>query len=425
MSSTIPYQHDSTSASRSDSSGSTRPWDADSDEEAAEGLMYRQHLFKNDPTYAQICSETLRRLAHKLGADAVFSSTSHSEPSTSSSLSEPNRSSSTPHTPIQETVVVPSSQSSSSSPTSQDLSKKALQLSHNVTKHKPQFYMQLALSAALNSKDPKTQVGCVLVDSTRRIISVGYNSFPYGIDTDSREQADEMMAEWKDHMMIHAEANAIHHCNEPARLKGATAYVTLFPCSHCAKALIHAQVASVIYWSFRRVAEHLQQKDPLILRKMDTYFCAEDMFRKAGIPVVPFASTRSPYDPTAHVRLDNIVRTVRKQVMLYWSLKQREKETPLVHWPSTEVADGLDGSKNVRDTTPLPPRQSSSSSGFPLSAANLGQREYKKRTRTDNAVVTQGKDREGEHRPRKDQKTEISSEPSETTEEDNSVMNRA
>jgi deoxycytidylate deaminase len=228
--------------------------------------------------------------------------------------------------------------------------------------------MQLALTAALNSKDPKTQVGCVLVDANKHMISVGYNAFPYGLDTKTRETADQLMKEWKKYMIVHAEANAIHHCNDPARLKGATVYVTLFPCAQCAKMLIHAQVAGVIYWSFRREPEWLD-KNHEKKKKEDTYYCAQEMFRKVGIPVVPFASTLAVYDPDSHSRLDNIVRTVRKQVMLYWSLKNRELETPssTITWPSTRrVSDGQ-GGYILQDT---PPRVTTASSKSPNSAAS-------------------------------------------------------
>ena len=195
--------------------------------------------------YKEICHELLRRLAIKLGVDPVDSGVFKME-----SVDEP-----LPTSTLLPTETVAESSSPILSPGPKrpllDVDKAALKLAGNVTRHKYQFYMQLALTAALNSNDPKTQVGCVLVDANKHLISIGYNAFPYGFNDQIREYGDKLMAEWKDHLIVHAEANAIHHCSDPSRLKGAVVYVTLFPCAQCAKMLIHHQVASVVYWSFR------------------------------------------------------------------------------------------------------------------------------------------------------------------------------
>ena len=132
------------------------------------------------------------------------------------------------------------------------MSSEALRPANNRTKHKPQSYMHLTMTAALNSNDPKTQVGCVLVEKDKHISSIGYYAFPYGL----ADRDDEtVMTERKDLAIIHAEANATHHCKELARLKNAGVHVTLHSCSVSAKMLVHAQVSLVIYWSYRRPDE--------------------------------------------------------------------------------------------------------------------------------------------------------------------------
>lgn len=47
-------------------------------------------------------------------------------------------------------------------------------------------------------------------------------------------------------MQVHAEANALLNTNH-SDVKGATVYVTLFPCNECAKLLIQAGIGHVIY----------------------------------------------------------------------------------------------------------------------------------------------------------------------------------
>ncbi|WP_086933771.1 bifunctional diaminohydroxyphosphoribosylaminopyrimidine deaminase/5-amino-6-(5-phosphoribosylamino)uracil reductase RibD [Agarilytica rhodophyticola] len=82
----------------------------------------------------------------------------------------------------------------------------------------------------LNTTTPNPRVGCVLVDDAMNIVGEGFHA-----------RAGE----------AHAEINALAAAGEKA--KGATAYVTLEPCSHrgrtgpCADALIAAGVARVVY----------------------------------------------------------------------------------------------------------------------------------------------------------------------------------
>jgi dCMP deaminase len=45
-----------------------------------------------------------------------------------------------------------------------------------------EYFMGIALMSAKRSADPSTQVGCVIVRSDNRIVSLGYNGFPKGIE---------------------------------------------------------------------------------------------------------------------------------------------------------------------------------------------------------------------------------------------------
>lgn len=96
-------------------------------------------------------------------------------------------------------------------------------------------YMTRAIELAKKghfTTSPNPRVGCVLVNQ-KKIIGEGYH-----------QKAGEG----------HAEVNAIRHAkkNNPSLLKGATAYVTLEPCSHfgrtppCSQALIDIGVTKVI-----------------------------------------------------------------------------------------------------------------------------------------------------------------------------------
>ena len=109
-----------------------------------------------------------------------------------------------------------------------------------------QYFMGVALLSAKRSKDPNTQVGCCLVSSDKKIIGIGYNGFPRSISDDTLPW--ERVGAWLDTKypyVVHAEANAI--LNSTRDLKGATLYVSLFPCNECAKLLIQSGVSEVVY----------------------------------------------------------------------------------------------------------------------------------------------------------------------------------
>lgn len=112
-----------------------------------------------------------------------------------------------------------------------------------------EFFMRVAVAAKLRSKDPKTQVGACIADRNHRILSVGYNGTPAGIDDDEFpwESTGEPLTD-KHNYVIHAEANAIlNYRGSNKDLAGATIYVTLFPCHECAKTLAQAGIGEVVY----------------------------------------------------------------------------------------------------------------------------------------------------------------------------------
>lgn len=102
-------------------------------------------------------------------------------------------------------------------------------------------FLELAAHVATWSKDPSTQVGCVLVDEQRRVVGMGYNGFPRGVG-DGPERYDDRPTKYA--MVVHAEANAI--LNAVGETRGCVAYVTHHPCATCSGLLIQAGVRAII-----------------------------------------------------------------------------------------------------------------------------------------------------------------------------------
>lgn len=102
-------------------------------------------------------------------------------------------------------------------------------------------FIDLADHIAQWSKDPSTKVGAVITDDKNRIISVGYNGVPRGVNETRANESREI----KLLRTIHAEENALHFANRD--VTGCRMYVTYPPCAHCAAQIIQRGIAGVVY----------------------------------------------------------------------------------------------------------------------------------------------------------------------------------
>jgi dCMP deaminase len=107
--------------------------------------------------------------------------------------------------------------------------------------------MGVALIASKRSKDPNTQVGACIIDSDKKIVSVGYNGLPTGVDDKLYpwDVQSGQLHQTKYAYVVHAELNAI--LNSKGDLKNSTMYTTLFPCNECVKAIAQAGIKKIIY----------------------------------------------------------------------------------------------------------------------------------------------------------------------------------
>jgi dCMP deaminase len=112
-----------------------------------------------------------------------------------------------------------------------------------------EYFMGVALLSAQRSKDPNTQVGACIVDSSNKIVGIGYNGFPIGCSDDDLpwERKSENINDTKYPYVVHGEVNAV--LNSTKKLDGARIYVALFPCNECAKIIIQSGIKEVIYLS--------------------------------------------------------------------------------------------------------------------------------------------------------------------------------
>lgn len=107
-----------------------------------------------------------------------------------------------------------------------------------------EYFLNIAETIKLKSKDKSTQIGAVIVGNDNEILSTGYNSFPRGMDDNIKERQERPE---KYFYMVHAEINSIINA---ARIgvstKNSSIYLTCgIPCTDCAKAIINAGIKTI------------------------------------------------------------------------------------------------------------------------------------------------------------------------------------
>jgi len=137
------------------------------------------------------------------------------------------------------------------------------------------YFMDLARAASARSKDPRTNVGAILIGPDRRILSLGYNGFPDGIlETEERWTSAE-----KDKYVIHAEVNALANAaRSGVSTDRSWAVITLAPCPNCARTLIAAGIKAVVVDAATTKAR-LEARPELV----DDYTLMRQLFDEAGV----------------------------------------------------------------------------------------------------------------------------------------------
>lgn len=132
--------------------------------------------------------------------------------------------------------------------------------------HWDKRFLDMAQLVSTWSKDPSTQVGAVIVDNKNRVVSVGYNGFPVGINDDDRLHFRSL----KYDIIIHAEINAITFSNRS--LTECTLYTYPFePCSKCASMIIQSGIKRVV------------SKPNTEQRWEDSFQISRKLFNEAGV----------------------------------------------------------------------------------------------------------------------------------------------
>lgn len=109
-----------------------------------------------------------------------------------------------------------------------------------------EYFMRLAETAALKSKDPGSKNGCVIVDKEHRVVSMGYNGLVRGADESKMTLSERPM---KYRFSTHSEMNAVLFARRD--LSGCTIYNFMATCDNCLKYCLQAGIKRFVYKQFR------------------------------------------------------------------------------------------------------------------------------------------------------------------------------
>lgn len=103
-------------------------------------------------------------------------------------------------------------------------------------------FLSLAREISKWSKDPSTRCGAVIVDSSKRIVSLGYNGFPLKVNDDPDRYIDRDL---KYQLVVHAEMNALLFSR--GLTDNCTIYTYPIPvCIRCCVHVIQAKIHRVV-----------------------------------------------------------------------------------------------------------------------------------------------------------------------------------
>jgi dCMP deaminase len=149
------------------------------------------------------------------------------------------------------------------------------------------YFMAVAFLSSQRSKDPNKQVGACIVDQQNVICGIGYNGFPRGCPDSklpwSKLSRTGSKLETKYPYVCHAEMNAILNKNNSS-VAGAKVYVTMFPCNECAKLMIQAGIAEIVFHE-DKVQPKAETPGASNFKLADQYSASKKLLALAGVKI--------------------------------------------------------------------------------------------------------------------------------------------
>jgi dCMP deaminase len=141
-----------------------------------------------------------------------------------------------------------------------------------MTPREKSFYMDIAFQCAKMSYASRRKVGAVIANEQQRIVSYGWNGMPEGYDNACEDENNVSKEE-----VLHAELNAFMKlASSHDSCRGGTLFITMAPCSGCAKMIIQSKLKEVFYYEEYRCMDGVR------------------MLREAGIKISQIQNYQPP-----------------------------------------------------------------------------------------------------------------------------------
>jgi len=113
----------------------------------------------------------------------------------------------------------------------------------------PVRWLETAKHFASWSKDESSKVGAVIVGDRQRLLSIGYNGLPTGMNDCPVDHPERHERPEKYYWYEHAERNAVYSAAfHGISLRGSTMYCTAGCCPDCARAIVQSGIRQFYYY---------------------------------------------------------------------------------------------------------------------------------------------------------------------------------
>ena len=110
-----------------------------------------------------------------------------------------------------------------------------------------EYFFDMLPQIRKKSKDPSTQVGCIIVAPDHSPVSMGFNGFPRGVQDKIAEVPQRYERPTKYLYTVHAERNAIFAAaKKGVALDGCHLYLEWYPCADCMQGIIQVGIVEVV-----------------------------------------------------------------------------------------------------------------------------------------------------------------------------------
>lgn len=162
-------------------------------------------------------------------------------------------------------------------------------------------FLRMAEHIAFWSKDPSTKTGAVIIDDRRRVISLGYNGLPQGVE-DREERLSNRELKYK--IIVHCERNAIIFAERS--LRGCTLYTWPFmSCATCAAMVIQSGITRVVA---------PRSDNP---RWLADFALSTELFTEAGVAIDLFDVAPIQPQPETHILPSKLMSGPRFMSLLF------------------------------------------------------------------------------------------------------------